>query len=608
MAGPLDLVFFSDDREPLELVFGDDGSAGTGPEYSIAGGGTITGLGRAQAELVYDINVQRQLLARQTERWQDGQPLGQALRSSWEPASQLTRSARVVNEAGLPAACAVRSQWQDAQQVARSVRVRDQLGVHLGTGVRSAFEQALALAAAQRSRFQPGRAVESVALARFQEALQLAVHVRSAFELGRSVVTDARSDMQPGLAVRPVWRLRFQRGRYPPPGGLPAGPGPDNRGDWCYVPSDPIELVFESDARAPLDLLFRCERAVPGPQPGTVVIPVRSTYVVQNNVTLHRVPSGDEFVASRFNLQIDADSFTFSWSASLHISARAHLGRSEPGERIDVECAVNGVLLRLVIEKIGRDRSFPEHRIAVSGRGRAAELADTDLTFTNPADRTAQQLMADVLTVNGVSMGWALDWQITDWFVPADRWVFRGSYIGALQDIASAAGAYIQPHLTAKTLRVLPRYPHAPWDWATLLPVDIELPVEATTVVGFEEVIRPDHNRVFVGGVIQPGYFGPVTRGGTAGDKVALPIVHPLITAPEAHIQRGRAELSNTGVQEMVSVRTLVLPETGIILPGKALRFVDEDGPRLGLVRSTNVSMDTWPVMHQTVEVETHAQ
>lgn len=608
MAAPLDLVFFGDDRQPLELVFGDDGGAGTGPEYSIAGGGPITGLGRSQAALVYDINVQRQLLARQSERWQDGQPLGHALRSSWEPASQLTRSARVVSEQGMPASRAVRSEWQDSLQIGRGARIRDQLGVHVGSGVRSDFEQMRALAAAQRSRFQPAQAIGAAVLVRFQETLRLATYARSAFELARPVVTDARVDMQPGLAVRPVWRLRFQQGRFPPPGGLPAGPGPDNRDDWCYVPANPIELLFESDSREPLELLFRCESSGPGPQPGAVVIPVRSTYVVQNSVSLHRMPSGAEFAAKRFNLQIDADSFTFSWSASLHISARAHLGRSAPGERIDVECAVNGVLLRLVIEKIGRDRSFPEDRIAVSGRGRAAELADTDLTFTNPADRTAQQLMADVLTVNGVSMGWALDWQIADWFVPADRWVLRGSYIGALQDIASAAGAYIQPHLTAKTLRVLPRYPHAPWDWGTLLPVDIELPVGATTVVGIEEVIRPDYNRVFVGGVQAPGIFGPVTRTGTAGDKVAQPIVHPLITAAEAHIQRGRAELSNTGVQEMVSVRTLVLPETGIILPGKSLRFVDEDGPRLGLVRGTNVSMDTWPVMHHTLEVETHAQ
>ena len=344
------------------------------------------------------------------------------------------------------------------------------------------------------------------------------------------------------------------------------------------------------------------------PLPALIVIPVRSLYVAQNNVSLHRMPSGAEFVASRFSLQLDADSFTFGWSASLHSSARQHLTRSTPGERVEVECAVNGVLLRLVIESIGRDRQFPDHRITVQGRGRSAELADPSLTFTNPADRTAQQLMLDVLTVNGASLGWTLDWQISDWFVPADRWVFQGSYMGALQDIASAAGAYIQPHRTDKVIRVLPRYALAPWDWATLMTPDIELPVEATSLEGVEEVIRPDWNRVFVGGVHQPGYFGPVTRAGTAGDKVAQPIIHPLITAPEAHIQRGRAELSDTGVQELLSLRTMVLPEAGIILPGKSIRYVDETGARLGIVRGTNVSMDRWPVLHQTLEVETHVQ
>ena len=99
-----------------------------------------------------------------------------------------------------------------------------------------------------------------------------------------------------------------------------------------------------------------------------------------------------------------------------------------------------------------------------------------------------------------------------------------------------------------------------------------------------------------------------MTRGGTAGDKVAAPIVHPLITAPDAHRQRGLAELSDTGVQEHLSLRTMVLPETGIILPGKVVRYVDEDGPRLGIVRGTNVSMDRWPALHQTLEIETHVQ
>lgn len=513
---------------------------------------------------------------------------------------------------------------QPLQQASAAEGVtRQPLGVHgrLFSDRGQVHQQATASAAAPAQPHQATARLRAQAAQVHQAALALQVIAAQVHQAATLTHTSAALRVQQATAMRAVAAQiggaarfisfghvqPFQAARRVPPGKEVWPPVPGGPGVEPYVPDLNLVLACPPyEQGAPIGLVIG--RVCLPPVSGVVVIPVRSYYVVQNNVSLHRVPSGDEFVASRFNLQIDADSFTFSWSASLHISARAHLGRSAPGERIDVECAVNGVLLRLVVEKIGRDRSFPEHRIAVSGRGRAAELADTDLTFTNPADRTAQQLMADVLTVNGASLGWALDWQITDWFIPADRWVFRGSYSGALQDIASAAGAYIQPHLTAKTLRVLPRYPHAPWDWATLLPVDIELPVEATTVVGFEEVIRPDHNRVFVGGVLAPGIFGPVTRAGTAGDKVALPIVHPLITAAEAHIQRGRAELSNTGVQEIVSVRTLVLPETGIILPGKALRFVDEDGPRLGLVRGTNVSMDNWPVMHQTLEVETHAQ
>jgi hypothetical protein len=329
--------------------------------------------------------------------------------------------------------------------------------------------------------------------------------------------------------------------------------------------------------------------------------------VVQNSVTLYRLPAGTEFKAESFTLDIYKDSWTFGWSASLHSSARAHLARSTPDERVEVECVVNGVSYRLAIDGMGRDRSFPESRIAVRGRGRAAELDDVDLSFGSTAPRTAQQLMGDVLTVNGVSLGWTLDWQITDWLVPTGAFLFNGSYIGALRHIAEAAGAYIQPHPTDKVLRVLPLYPHAPWDWATLLTPDIELPADVAKVVNLEEKMRPQYNRVYVGGV-NKGVFGPVTRGGTAGDRIAPQVIHPLLTAAEAHIQRGRAVLADTGLQEPFSVQTMVLPETGIILPGKALRFVDEDGPHLGIVRNTSVQMQEWPELYQTLGVETHAE
>jgi hypothetical protein len=361
----------------------------------------------------------------------------------------------------------------------------------------------------------------------------------------------------------------------------------------AYVPGAPVALVFGHVCLPPT--------------PAGIVIPIRSCYVVQNSVTLYRLPAGTEFKAESFTLDIDKDSWTFGWSASLHSSARAHLARSTPDERVEVECVVNGVSYRLAIDGMGRDRSFPESRIAVRGRGRAAELDDVDLSFGSTAPRTAQQLMGDVLTVNGVSLGWTLDWQITDWLVPTGAFLFNGSYIGALRHIAEAAGAYIQPHPTDKVLRVLPLYPHAPWDWATLLTPDIELPADVAKVVNLEEKMRPQYNRVYVGGV-NKGVFGPVTRGGTAGDRIAPQVIHPLITAAEAHIQRGRAVLSDTGLQEPFSVQTMVLPETGIILPGKALRFVDEDGPHLGIVRNTSVQMQEWPELYQTLGVETHAE
>lgn len=599
------LIFIRPHDGTARLIFGDDAEVVI-PPVEIGVDAEFAGDMACTVQLLWDANVSRGEAIELRTHWQAGEPVSASAAAHWQDAQPITARTASHWQDGAAVSGRTAERWQDSQRLTSRTGMRWQAGQGLRATTLTRWQEAERLRGAMGLHWQDGIELRHVLLARYQEAIRLRSVALSAWQDATPSRTLVRHRGRTGQPVHLGLALRWQDARRPPPGLSVVTVPVDPPVDPCYDPETLGRLEFTEPWANNGRLVFVCKDAdLP---PAAVVVPVRSTYVTINQVTLHRVPSGDEFEASSFNLTIDDGSFTFGWSASLHSSARPHLGRSAPGERIDVECAVNGVLLRLVVEEIGRDRAFPEHRIRVRGRGRAAELAAVDLSFSNPADRTAQQLMLDVLTVNGASLGWSLDWQITDWFIPANRWAFRGSYIGALQDIASAAGAYLQPHLTAKTLRVLPRYPHAPWDWATLLPVDIELPIEATTVVGLEEEIRPDYNRVFVGGVQAPGIFGPVTRGGTAGDSVAQPIVHPLITAAEAHIQRGRAELSNTGVKEHVSVRTLVLPETGIILPGKSLRFVDEDGPRLGLVRSTNLSMDSWPVLHQTLGVETHVE
>ena len=49
-----------------------------------------------------------------------------------------------------------------------------------------------------------------------------------------------------------------------------------------------------------------------------------------------------------------------------------------------------------------------------------------------------------------------------------------------------------------------------------------------------------------------------------------------------------------------------MLPETGVIKPGKVLRYVDDnDVPRLGVVRATNIGHQ-FPVLTQSLEIDSH--
>lgn len=410
------------------------------------------------------------------------------------------------------------------------------------------------------------------------------------------------SSFQPASRLPVAWWSAWQEGVPPPPGvsSKPSGPpGPTP----CYAPSP--HLLFSFPVATDGHLLFQCGHYTP-PVVAGVVVPVRRFYMVINSVSLVRLPSGVELPAYAFSMTVDADSFTWSWSATLDKSAAPHVVREPGGAPVELQALVNGQPYRFTIDRAGRSRQFPGDRIAVSGRGLAAEL-DAPwapvMTFGNQAEMTAQQLMSDVLTANGVSIGWALDWRIQDWLVPAGAWQMQGVYIGAVNDIAGAVGAYVQPHPTDRVLRVLPRYPAAPWDWGDLTP-DVQLPAAAVQVESTEWLRKPAYTGVFVGGV-SAGVFGPVTRGGTSGSLLAPQVTHALITDPVAHLQRGLAVLSDTGDQEYVQLTFQVLPETGIIMPGTLLGYVSDDGPAVGIVRGTSVSWSR-PRLRQTIGVETH--
>ena len=620
---------------PVRLVFGDDDAPAPAiPDATLHGAGRITGLrlhitARAGAQLAgggritglrlhitakYDINVSRPTVGGAHTRWQDAAPLPHAARSTWQQSAPLPVGTRSHWQDAAPLATSLRARWQDTQQLQRAVR--------------SAFEQALRLPAAPlRSSFQEAERLHASARAGFQEAIRLPAaplrvrfeetlrdrqaRIGARFEVATPLAVPTASGM--GIAVRLPrgWGARFQQAWPPRPGQWqrPAPPQPEP----CYVPGLPAHLVFADpfDNSLPARLVFVCERHGPGPgpdpEPGeTIVVPLRRVYVTVNSLTLVRVDGAVPIPAYSFGMSLDVDSWTWQWQATLHADALPLITPSANGDPVEVLATINGTPYRLCCEGYTRQRQFANTRIAVKGRGRAALLdapyAPT-LNHGNATARTAQQLMADVLTINGVGIGWGVDFGLADWLVPGNVWTHQGPYISAILDIAGAAGGYVQPHDTAATLRVLPRYPAAPWAWSTLTP-NFELPAAVVSVEGTDWQQKAAYNRVYVAGT-SAGVLGDVVRAGTAGEVLAPMVTHPLITHADAARQRGIAELSNTGRQAHLSLRLPVLQETGVIKPGALVRYVDAGTPRLGLVRGTQVEWSA-PTLRQVLAVETH--
>lgn len=508
---------------------------------------------------------------------------------------------------------------QDGVDVRSGAQFRHQRGKKLDNpAMVTGFEQA------QRTSIWPKNApwTDAVRLRQthkssFQEGIDLRSMRYFEFQdMQRDRRPSRRTRWQPANVSSTGFINRFQKGlRKPigfgydfqaarPPNGNNYYPPVEPPFEPCYLP-DP-HLVFRQGFDQDSALVFICERhSAQPPTPTTVVVPIRSVYVVINNVSLRRVVGNITLPTLGLSMSIDAGSWTWGFQASLPADTLDDLQPGGSGP-VELEVNINNNLYRVLVEQISRDRSFGSSSIRVSGRGKTALLSSPYapvLTFANSQQRTAQQLMADVLTFNGVPLAWSVDWQLTDWPVPAGVFNVTGTYIDGLNSIAGAAGAYLQPHPTSQELSVLLKYPVAPWEWNTVTP-DFELPASITVQEGIEWLEKPDYNRVFVSGT-STGVLGQVTRTGSGGTLPAQMVTDALITHVDAARQRGLSILGDTGKQAKVRLRLPVLPETGIISPGNFVRYVDGLDTRLGLVRSTSVDAG-WPEVWQSIELETH--
>ena len=621
-----DLVFSQPPRvHPTRLVFGDSDTS-THPDSLLEVSGALPEL-VARLHLVIGVPV----------AWQAALPdLVGTVAVKYQSQTQRPTVAQVQtwSQVSLVTESGLTQPQQHAQATNAGAQNNAQNAASEHFGVSPGYVEAIRTNREVGSSFQDGCATRSRLHANWSDGLaDRRVNSTGPFQEGlRAPPVRAVGRFQDGLHDRRAWLENSWAGAVPRNKGYTGHAGAaiplrrflPSAFEEAWVPRPGVHLI---PVTPPIDptywgtaLLFACPPLAapmlvfgarqcefpPIPPTGVVTVAVRKVYFVINDVSLHRASNGVEVPVNSLSLSLDASSWAWGFDAVLPHSAQSLLEPTGTGV-VELLATVNGTTFAVLAENISRERSFGQTSIRLTGRGKNAVLAAPYapvMTFTNSQARTARQLMDDVLTINGVPMGWNLDWGLTDWNVPAGVFAHQGTWIEALNVIAVAAGGYLLPHPRDQTIRVRHRYPVAPWEWSTETP-NFMLPVDAVEKESLRWLEKPSYNRVFVSGQ-EAGVLAQVTRSGTAGDLLAPMVVDALITEAAVARQRGLAVLSDTGRQIEVSLNLPVLAETGIIEPGAFVQYRDAGVDRIGLVRSTQVQAG-FPEVWQTLGVQTYA-
>lgn len=505
------------------------------------------------------------------------------------------------------------ARYQSAALRAASAGAAFQNAAPTASRLAGVFQAAAPMSADASASWQDAAASQQALASRFEEAQTASVHVGARWQdtirYLRAVTTSAQEAVVQAIAIRqhtgPAQQILLrQSGRWqdawPPRPGRTTIVVPPAPGRYIPPPGNAVGLLFDTLLTRSTHLVFgRGGAAVPAP----ILVPVLEAYYVFNTVTLARADSGVEIPARGLAVGISRDGPHWTWSATIPGAARALVARDP--DPVELIAMVNGLEMRLLAENSERDRRHGADWLRVSGRSRSAWLSEQYApkeARSNTTALNAQQLADAVLTVNGVSIGWTLDWQIVDWLVPAGAWSHYGTHMEALARLAEAGGGYLQADPAAQRIAVLPHYPALPWHWPSATP-DIVLPEDIVEVERTLTADQPDYNAVYVIGQSSAGRRDRILRAGSAADRLAPQVVDALATDPIMTRARGSTVLAQSGAQSRISLRLPVLPETGLILPGRMIEYSAEGVTRRGLTRSLQ-SEWSHPELWQTVELE----
>ncbi|MFZ6767756.1 hypothetical protein ACO0LM_11800 [Undibacterium sp. Di26W] len=606
---PVDLVFNSAPiGNPTDLVFGGDTEAPVIDDVFANVAVTMPST-TVSATASYASDTSRPIVGKVSTSWQVAVKTSSAVTTGSRPMKRMPLGAQ--------------TRWTTAKRNVEGVTSILKNTMHREhTSALSKFQDAAPLRNSFTSSFQSMRPIARASRQTgWQDAIPLRTEIQNSFQSMRPIARASRQTgwqdavrLQHGTTTgfqkaKPLFvneKDLFQKARRPPAGT--SGGNVPPIGNPCYTPPNGlhVDLLFSTAWNGSTNLLFRCDHDTPTPG-GPIVVPIRRAYIVVNNSELTRVSDGAPVPTDNMSLKIDMDSWTWGFSASMPYTSYELIKRDSSGDPVVLNAKINGHSYRILAETISRDRTFGKTSISLSGRGISANLGDPYspvLGFHNGITRTAQQLMVGALQLNGVPIGWDVDWQIDDWLVPSGSWVHQGTYMSAITTIANAAGAFVQPDPVTQTLHILSRNKVKPWELNDSTP-DIILP--SAPIIQEQESWedRAEYNSVYVSGSTTGGVLGFVRRAGSDGASPAPMVTDALITNVIAARQRGISELSKFGRVKKYQLSLPVLEETGLILPGKTVRYTSDGITATGVVNSMSVNV-ALPTARQTIGITTY--
>ena len=613
---PVNLVFGAEDVAPVQNLTVTWVSSIRRPVLAVSVGRVKVGVWASamprpvlSAVALYDNSVTRGAASTTNSVWQPSTEIGTGRQVAARDAIALSSVAKTAYSKTLPVYATLVSGYATDLPLAR-VRVVAWGECLTVPHARTAAHQSHEIVNRYRkSSWQTTTGIVSVKSAQWQDHIKTRSDKTNGWEETRAVSKRTEYSARSTAAVYNERRSPWQLTIHPQPGKelvIPVIPP-----QVCYTPplGLAVHLLFEEAAYNDnnADLLFRCsfkDVVVPA----TKIVPIQKAYIVINDTHLFRADDATEIPVFNMSMSIDMDSWTWQFSADAHAQDIDKVMPSATGEPVKLRVVVNGNQYYVLAEDVSKDRIFASNKIKISGRGHSAVLDDPYspiLIFGNASARTAQQLMNDALTVNGVPIGWTVDWQLDDWLVPSGAWSHQGTYSSAINTIAKAAGGFVHPNGLTQTLHIKKRYRDLPWARNLATP-DIQIPAAFAVSEGMTWQKKTPYNAIYVSGAEANGVLVNVVRTGSGGDTPATMIVDPLITHVDAARQRGITELANSGYMSEITLGLPVTADSGIILPGMLLEYVD-GSPVRGVVKGVSINVGEKTV-RQSFVVETRKE